>query len=261
MAKVKDINYLNLEGWMVSRLHLKGDALIAYGIVFTYSQSGEGYYTGGLAFIADWAGCHPDTARRALRKLSEAGLIIEHRGDFNGVPYCYYTANLAPLQDAGVSLQNTGVSSQNATTPSPQNSRGDTRNLQGLNINNNTSKRNESINTNTFNFRQALLDLGVSTEVADAWLQVRRSAKASNSEIAFKGIAREIAKSGYPADDCIRTAVERSWRGFNAEWMGGHRGPTPNPLPRQQEGPFAAAARVMDSINRKYQNIQQYDEQ
>ena len=50
-------------------------------------------------------------------------------------------------------------------------------------------------------------------------MQVRKTARASNTEVAFKGVAREIAKSGLPADDCIRTAVERSWRGFSADWM------------------------------------------
>ena len=93
-------------------------------------------------------------------------------------------------------------------------------------------------------------------------MQVRKTARASNTEVAFKGVAREIAKSGLPADDCIRTAVERSWRGFNADWMKPRENPNPRPLPRQQqEGAFAAAERIMNNINRKYQNLQSYDEQ
>ena len=245
---------------MVSRLHLKGDALIAYGIIFTHSQGDKGMYTGGLGYIAEWAGCHPDTARRALRSLTEAGLIIEHRGDVNGVPFCHYTANEEALQSAGVSLQISGVSPQNASTPSPQNSGVVPANCGGKTINRNTSKRTASINT--FDFRQALIDLGVSVEVADAWIQVRKAARASNTEVAFKGVAREIAKSGLPADDCIRTAVERSWRGFNADWMKPRENPNPRPLPRQQqEGAFAVAERIMNNINRKYQNLQSYDEQ
>ena len=97
---------------------------------------------------------------------------------------------------------------------------------ESANVKNNSNKEyrkivetNKNNNTPRFDFRQALIDLGVSVEVADAWMQVRKAARASNTEVAFKGVAREIAKSGLPADDCIRTAVERSWRGFNADWM------------------------------------------
>lgn len=83
-------------------------------------------------------------------------------------------------------------------------------------------------------FLAGLIALGVTPETADAWMVVRHKAKAVSTRVAFDGIAREVAKSGLPAEDCIRTAVERSWRGFNAEWL---RRETPQPLtpsPRQE---------------------------
>lgn len=63
------------------------------------------------------------------------------------------------------------------------------------------------------------MDLGVTEEVARAWMQVRKHQRATNTKIAFDKIRSEIAKSGRPADDCIRTAVEKSWRGFQADWL------------------------------------------
>lgn len=63
------------------------------------------------------------------------------------------------------------------------------------------------------------MDLGVTEEVARAWMQVRKHQRATNTKIAFDKIKSEIAKSGRPADDCIRTAVEKSWRGFQADWL------------------------------------------
>lgn len=95
-------------------------------------------------------------------------------------------------------------------------------------VNNNsyyTSSNEESNNISIsptpskFDFRAALLGLGVEPQVADAWMQVRKAKKAVNTEIAFNGIVREIQKSGHPAAECIRLAVERSWCGFKAEWM------------------------------------------
>jgi hypothetical protein len=50
-------------------------------------------------------------------------------------------------------------------------------------------------------------------------MEVRKAKGAANTETSFKSIEREILKSGLPADECIRVAVENSWRGFKAEWV------------------------------------------
>lgn len=83
-------------------------------------------------------------------------------------------------------------------------------------------------------FLAGLIALGVNPETADAWMVVRHKAKAVSTRVAFNGIAREVAKSGLPAEDCIRTAVERSWRGFKAEWL---RRDTPQPLTPSTQRP------------------------
>lgn len=70
-----------------------------------------------------------------------------------------------------------------------------------------------------FNYREAVIGLGVSPEIVDTWLEVRRRAKAVNSEIAFKDLCTEIAKAGQPAEECIRIAAANSWRGFRAEYL------------------------------------------
>lgn len=72
---------------------------------------------------------------------------------------------------------------------------------------------------NRFDFKKALMEIGVTEQVAEDWLKVRKEAKASNTETAFKGILREIEKTGLSADECIRVAAENSWRGFKAEWL------------------------------------------
>ena len=88
---------------------------------------------------------------------------------------------------------------------------------------NNTTNEDTKVYTSSrparFDFYKALRELGVSQEVADAWMQVRKAKKAVNTEIAFNAIAKEIAKAGKPADTCIRLAVEKSWCGFKAEWL------------------------------------------
>jgi hypothetical protein len=69
-----------------------------------------------------------------------------------------------------------------------------------------------------FNFKQALMDLGVDENIVDDWIAVRKTKKATNTETALKRIATEINKSGISANECVTMAVERSWSGFKAEW-------------------------------------------
>lgn len=78
-------------------------------------------------------------------------------------------------------------------------------------INNNKGKR--------FDFKNSLIEIGVSPEVAEDWMQVRKAAKATNTETAFNRIKHEIEKSGLSANECITIAVSRSWRGFQADWV------------------------------------------
>ena len=71
----------------------------------------------------------------------------------------------------------------------------------------------------TFDFRAALIGLGVSEQTATDWLAVRKSKGAVNTETSFKRIASEIEKSGLTAEECITTAVTRNWQGFSHEWI------------------------------------------
>lgn len=70
-----------------------------------------------------------------------------------------------------------------------------------------------------FDFKSALISIGVSPQVAEDWMAVRKAKQAANTETAFKSIAKEIELSGRSADECITLAVENSWRGFKAEWL------------------------------------------
>ena len=83
-------------------------------------------------------------------------------------------------------------------------------NKSPMEINNKVSK---------FDFKQSLIDIGVASEVAEDWMQVRKAKLAANTETAFKRIVHEIEKSGLPANECITIAVSRSWQGFQADWI------------------------------------------
>lgn len=79
---------------------------------------------------------------------------------------------------------------------------------------------NETRNINIrFDFFKSLIEIGVTEKIALDWLKVRKDKKASNTETAFDKIKREIEKSGLEANECIKIAVEKNWRGFECEWI------------------------------------------
>ena len=79
---------------------------------------------------------------------------------------------------------------------------------------------NEDINKNTiFNFKNSLLELGIEKQIVLDWLKVRSKKKASNTETSFNKIKSQIEKSGLAANDCIKIAVEKDWKGFEFSWL------------------------------------------
>ena len=210
MAKeLKSTDGFFFQGWMRTQLHLTGGELVAYALVHQFSQSNAGRYLGGPGYLAAWLGCSDNTARKYLHSLADKGLIISKDREVNGVLFRDYVVNYDPLKNFETPSKNLGTPLKNFEVE--------------YNKNNNSSKEEYiSINPQTpkkFNFRDALLGIGVSSEAADAWLQVRKAKRAVNTEIAFRAIASEIAKSGKSADECARLAVTKSWAGFSAEWL------------------------------------------
>lgn len=204
-------NYINIQGWMRTALGLTGNRLMVYAIVYGFCQDGVSSFTGGYKYIMDWCGCSKDTARRLLKSMTEEGLLIrEDQGKEGRILQTYRVAKCDGLQIAtGSKLQEEG--SQNAT--------GTGSKMQPININNNINIKSNNNISSRFDFFAALKGIGVTDEVARAWMQVRSKKKATNTKIAFDRVKNEIAKSGRSADDCIRYAVEKSWQGFEAAWL------------------------------------------
>ena len=71
------------------------------------------------------------------------------------------------------------------------------------------------------NKRSADLFPDVSSEVLSGFVSMRRSLRAPITEIAAKGIYREAKKAGITVEQALTMCIERSWRGFKAEWVKG----------------------------------------
>jgi len=95
MLNEKD--YITVSGWMVTELELSGSDLIAYAVVYAYSQTGAGVYHGGPAYLAKWTGWTSKTAGAYLRSLCKRGYLLrEAVKDSRGYHFTY-RANPAML--------------------------------------------------------------------------------------------------------------------------------------------------------------------
>lgn len=184
---------------------------VALAVIYGFCQDGESDFHGSYSYLARKCKVTKSWAIKTVNSLIEKGYITKEVIEKRGVKFCSFRTVF------GGGVEN--------TLPVNKIHRGSVENTPGggvENTPNNISTQNININNNKytrFDFFAALKGIGVSDEVARAWMQVRKTKRATNTKIAFDRVKSEIEKSGRTADDCIRYAVEKSWQGFNATWL------------------------------------------
>lgn len=208
--------YTLIQDWMLN-LPLSYREIAIYAIIYGFSQDGETRFEGSLGYLAKKTKATRDTARAALRKLVDEGLIDRAIVNKNGVEF--HTYKVRPM--GGGKIQG-GMEffKEGGGIFQPNN-----KNSKDINI---------SSIKGRFDFLKSLIALGVKEQTARDWMQVRKAKKASNTETAFRKIEQEIAKSGASAEDCIRMSAECSWAGFKAEWMHNRQQKAGTPAPKQE---------------------------
>ena len=87
---LKDDNYIQISGWMLNELQLKGIELLLYALIHGFSQDGKSDYHGGLQYMALWTNSSKQGVIKALKSLLEKGLIDKSVSEQNGVQYARY---------------------------------------------------------------------------------------------------------------------------------------------------------------------------
>ena len=88
--------YYTVQGWMLSDLGLKGNALTAYAIIYGFSQDGVSEYAGSSKYLCEWMGCSKKTVLTTLAALTKQGLLRKRTIVQDGVTYCNYVAVRRP---------------------------------------------------------------------------------------------------------------------------------------------------------------------
>ena len=114
-SKVRDDNFVAIQGWMITKLGLKGNTLIVYAIIYGFSQDGQNHFTGSLQYLADWTSTTKPCVYKILRSLMDKGFIRKKDKIINNVKFCeYYVTPLRKLKgvnssERGIKPELTGV--------------------------------------------------------------------------------------------------------------------------------------------------------
>ena len=117
---------------------------------------------------------------------------------------------------------------ENAETKKPNVN--DNVNVECINDNDNVDKEKNNINViqkekkeQTAEFREALINLGVETDIADELMLIRKKKKAINTKHAFEMMLAEANKAGITLAEAVKICVDNQWKGFKAEYLQGLR--------------------------------------
>ena len=73
--EVSSDNYITIKAFMVNELHLSGNELIVYAVIYGFSQVGSSWFTGSRKYLAAWCQTSEKSVTHNLKKLLDAGLI------------------------------------------------------------------------------------------------------------------------------------------------------------------------------------------
>ena len=84
-SRVKPENFVLVQGWMLTDLHLSGNDLLVYAIISGFCQDGESSFRGSLQYLADWTGSTRRGVMKNLSRLMDRGLIARGGQTKDGV--------------------------------------------------------------------------------------------------------------------------------------------------------------------------------
>jgi DNA-binding transcriptional MerR regulator len=159
----------------------------------------RGQFISSLGNISNATGISIQTIRTILKKLEKTNEIeLKSTSQFTIVTICKYEC----YQD------------ENDETNKPL-----TNNQQTTNKQLTTNKNEKNEKNNKYSFLASLLEHGFDEKLSLEWMEVRKQLKAVNTETAFNSFMTQVEKHGGDRNQILRKCVERSWKGFNANWL------------------------------------------
>lgn len=91
--------YITVKGWMSSVLKLRGNELLAFALVYGFSQDGQSEARSSISYIQKWLNCSRPTAISTINGLCKKEYIVKRQDGKSGKKRNYYRANLELISD------------------------------------------------------------------------------------------------------------------------------------------------------------------
>lgn len=91
---MKDSQYINIQGWMGTRLGLRANDLICFAVIYGFSMDGKSQFRGDLNYLGDCMFASKPTVMLALEHLLVCNLILRQEDVVKGRKRCYYSTNV-----------------------------------------------------------------------------------------------------------------------------------------------------------------------
>lgn len=118
MGKISDTSFFVVQGWMINKLHLKGNQLQVFAIIHGFSHSENNEFSGSLQYLCEFTGSSRSTVIRSLSELQKQGFIEKREIYENGVKFNRYKSLIDSIFHFDTpSVKMTPPPCQNDTTP------------------------------------------------------------------------------------------------------------------------------------------------
>lgn len=72
---MENTDFLNIQGWMINELNLKGNELIIYALIYGFTKDGASEFRGSRQYMADWTNSSVRSVQNVVNSLVNKGMI------------------------------------------------------------------------------------------------------------------------------------------------------------------------------------------
>ncbi len=104
---MKNTQYINIQGWMINELKLKGNDLLVFAIIYGFSQDGESKFNGSLTYLKEATNSSRATMMRTLKTLESKMMITKVNVETKHMQTNTYTAEtelVSKLTEGGIKM-------------------------------------------------------------------------------------------------------------------------------------------------------------
>ena len=72
---MENTDFVNIQGWMINELNLKGNELIIYALIYGFTKDGVSGFRGSRQYMADWTNTSVRSVQNVVNSLVDKGMI------------------------------------------------------------------------------------------------------------------------------------------------------------------------------------------